>query len=825
MRYHHLVLSAVAVLATNSFTGNKGFVLAETPEETEATPQSYSPPANSESFEYEADVSRMLDIVVNSLYQKKDVFLRELISNASDAIDKIRFLAIEDPSLLSTKAELEIRITYDESEKSVTISDSGIGMTKDDLIKNLGTVARSGTGKFLEAMKDSGDIGMIGQFGVGFYSAFLVADRVRVASKSNDDEVQYVWESLNGDGAFSIYEDPRGVTLGRGTEITVYFKEDSLEYVDAGKLKELVGFYSEFVTHPIHVRTTKTMQVPVEKEEDEDIEEKKGESDEDSEDKDDEEGEDDEDDEDDAEGEVVLTDDSEEEKVEKEPEMEEVTTYSWEQMNANKPLWNRDKDEISDDEYQSFYKVISKDTANATSWNHFSAEGNINFKSLVYLPSEAPQGMENSLTASETVHGLKLYVRKVLISDTFELLPRYLSLFVTGVVDSDDLPLNVNRESLQESKLLGIIKKKVTRKVIETITKLSKQKIEDETDSEDGEEEDDEEEKEVVTPKEHPYITWYKKFKTNIKMGILDDDSNRDKLIKLLRFKTSNGFGENDFSTVAEYVERMPEWQTDIYFYAGTSVEEANNSEFIEIFKEKDIEVIYFVDTIDEYMVSRGMSHDSKKFVSITRGNLKFKDEDKQIMDRREKVYRTTFKPLTKFLKNLLLNLDEKGNTSVSISKRLVNSPAIITTAEYGSSANMERLVRAQAFQHGANEPEVFSQRVLEINPRHPFVIELLRKVTPEGVDEDDFEADQETTDLAMMLYDMATLNSGFLLSSSKSYGERMNRVLQVQMGLESMELADEIDPPVEEDEPPEGDEEAEGMNMLDFDDFDLGDM
>jgi len=219
------------------------------------------------------------------------------------------------------------------------------------------------------------------------------------------------------------------------------------------------------------------------------------------------------------------------------------------------------------------------------------------------------------------------------------------------------------------------------------------------------------------------------------------------------------------------------------------------------------------------------MSHDSKKFVSITRGNLKFKDEDKQIMDRREKVYRTTFKPLTKFLKNLLLNLDEKGNTSVSISKRLVNSPAIITTAEYGSSANMERLVRAQAFQHGANEPEVFSQRVLEINPRHPFVIELLRKVTPEGVDEDDFEADQETTDLAMMLYDMATLNSGFLLSSSKSYGERMNRVLQVQMGLESMELADEIDPPVEEDEPPEGDEEAEGMNMLDFDDFDLGDM
>ena len=356
----------------------------------------------------------MLDIVINSLYTNKDVFLRELISNASDALDKVRFLSVTKPELLQDKEELEVRIEYDEDNKTLTIRDSGIGMTKEDLTKNLGTVARSGTTKFMEGLGDgTADISQIGQFGVGFYSAFLVADRVTVASKHPDDTAQHVWESTDGHDAFYIAEDPRGNTLGRGTEITLHLKEDAEEYASPYKLRTLAKHYSEFVTHPLHLRTTSKEMVDIEEEEEEEAA-ADADADADEEKKEEEQTGDDEDD-------IEVSDEDTE--TEKPKKQKEVTTYSWEELNTEQAIWTRPKEEITDDDYQGFWKVVNKQAnENATAWSHFDAEGNINFKSLVYLPSEIPpQLLQGNM--DEYRGGLKLYVRKVLISDEFDLMP------------------------------------------------------------------------------------------------------------------------------------------------------------------------------------------------------------------------------------------------------------------------------------------------------------------------------------------------------------------------------------------------------------------
>ena len=395
---------------------------------------SYEPLAKAETFEFEAEVHRMLDIVINSLYQNKDVFLRELISNASDALDKIRFLSLTDPTLLEDESELEVKVQYDRDLQTLTITDTGIGMTKSDLIENLGTVAKSGTTSFLNAIQEGSSsadtMNMIGQFGVGFYSVFLVADAVSVASKHPSESEQYIWTSSYGAAAFDVGVDPRGTTLTRGTEITLHLKGDCLHYIDPFKLEKLVSHYSEFVTYPISVRTTATLKVAAVSDEDEDEEDLDDLDDEDAEDEDDEE-------------------------EEEEEELEDVISHSWKRVNANQAIWTRDKETISDEEYRSFFSLVTKDaseTKTTAAWSHFNAEGNINFKSILYLPSDVPE-FSMHMTEEERLaqSGLKLYVRKVLISDQFRnLLPDYLS-FVRGVVDSDDLPLNVNRETLQVS--------------------------------------------------------------------------------------------------------------------------------------------------------------------------------------------------------------------------------------------------------------------------------------------------------------------------------------------------------------------------------------
>merc|ERR1712144_139964 len=420
----------------------------------------------SEKHEFQAEVSRLMDIIINSLYTDKQVFLRELISNAADALEKARFHSVQDETYLGETKDLEIKIEYDADAKTVTIVDTGIGMSKADLINNLGTVAKSGTTNFLEAMADGGDANLIGQFGVGFYSAFLVADKVSVTSKCNEDPVQHVWES-SADASFTVVDDPRGNTLGRGSRVTLHLKEDAHDYLSEDKLKETAKKYSQFIQFPIYVKVKK--EVDTDTEEDDD-------------DKDDEEEKDD-----------VETKDDDEEKEEKEEKKAPTkkTVYEWEQVNTQKAIWLRAKEDVTEEEYNEFYKSISKDYLDPLTYTHFNAEGEIEFKSILYLPKKAPfDMMDNYHTKKSEV---KLYVRRVLVAEKFEeLLPRYLN-FIRGVVDSDDLPLNVSREQLQQNKIMKVISKKLVRKVLELMKKLAK---EDDSGDDDDEEKDEDEEKE-----------------------------------------------------------------------------------------------------------------------------------------------------------------------------------------------------------------------------------------------------------------------------------------------------------------------------------------
>ena len=745
----------------------------------------------------------MLDIVVNSLYQNKDVFLRELISNASDALDKIRFLSLTKPELLEGEDKLQIQIEYDPDHNTLVIRDTGIGMTHDELVSNLGTVARSGTTKFLQALQDqdsaSGDISQIGQFGVGFYSAFLVADRVQVASKHPDSPTQHIWTSSNGASEFQIFPDPRGNTLSRGSEITLFLKEDCIEFVDPNRLEGLAKHFSEFVMHPIQLRTIKTVEVEVEDEED-DADEKKEDGDDD--------------------GDDVEIKDDEDEPEEKPKKTKEVTTFEWELLNGNPAIWTRPKEEITSEEYQSFFKVVSgEEYSEASDWSHFNAEGNINFKSLIYLPSDIPESYKFGNTLEDL--GLKLYVRKVLISDQFELLPKYLS-FIRGVVDSDDLPLNVNRETLQDSKIIQVIKKKVVRKAIEMIRNFMKKSEEEASKEKEVEIDADgnviETEDDGGKSGENKYIQWYNSFSPSLKLGVIEDEPNRGKLMKLLRYQTSKS--DKEWVSLEQYVENMKDWQDSIYYVAGVSMDAVQKSTFLESFIEKDVEVLYSTDPVDEYMYGNAREFDGKKFVNIASESVKFKDEDdKDLATRREKHYKAKFKPLTKWLKKIY----GASVMRVVLSKRLGSSPAIASSSEYGHSANMERIMRAQAFNHGQNEFAMKAMRIFEINPRHPLVLKLLEGCPPED-EEDSFVVSEEITDAAWLLHEMALLNGGFPLDDPEAHSKRITKFLQASLQVESLALEPELgidDLPEEEDVPPDTDGSSpENAIPLDLDDL-----
>merc|ERR1711937_10995 len=727
--------------------------------------------------------------IINSLYTDKQVFLRELISNSADALEKARFHSVQDESFLGDTKDLEVKIEYDADAKTVSIIDTGVGMSKADLINNLGTVAKSGTTNFLEAMAEGADANLIGQFGVGFYSAFLVADKVTVASKCNEDPVQHVWES-SADASFTVVDDPRGNTLGRGSRVTLHLKEDSHEYLSEDKLKDTAKKYSQFIQFPIYVKVKKEVDADTEEDDDDDKEDEE---------KDD----------------VETSDDDEKEEDEKKKKPKKKTVFEWEQVNTQKAIWLRAKEDVTEEEYNEFYKGISKDYLDPLAYTHFNAEGEIEFKSILFVPKKAPfDMMDNYWTKKSEV---KLYVRRVLVAEKFdELLPRYLN-FVRGVVDSDDLPLNVSREQLQQNKIMKVISKKLVRKVLELMKKLAKEDDSGEDDDEEKEDDDEKEEKEEKTEEEKKdkkdeESTWakfYKEFNKNLKMGCYEDDSNRSKLSKLLRFKSTKS--EDKDVSLDKYLDRMAESQESIYYMSGESMETMLKAPALQIFKKKDLEVLMLSDHLDEPCIQKLADYEGKKFVSIQKADVKL-DETEEEKKRFSKL-KDMYKPLTDWWKDTLTEVTEKGAMKdagvkvekVEISKRLTDSPVVVVTSQFGYSAQQEKIMKAQAFQNKDQLSMMSGRKTLEINPNHPVVVDLLSKIKAD-------KEDKAAKDTAQVLFQTALIESGYEIADPSALVNRVYRLMSKELGVDPDAPLKEVEVPEEEEaEAEEDDKEEEG--------------
>ena len=727
--------------------------------------------SGAEVSEFQAEVSRLMDIIINSLYSNKDIFLRELISNGSDSLDKIRFLSLTDESVLGSgeEANLDIRIKVDKENGVLSIRDRGVGMTKAELKENLGTIAKSGTSAFLEQMQKGGDMNLIGQFGVGFYSVYLVADFVEVRSKHNSEDKQWIWES-KADGAFAISED-EGEPLGRGVEVNIYLKEEAQEYLEEDKLKELVEKYSEFINFPIYLWNSEEVEedVPLSDEElAEQAAKTEGEEDEEDLEETDEDDESEENDEDD--------DEVEDEDEEELPQTKTVkkTVWDWKTVNDNKAIWLRSSTEVEDDEYTKFYKALSKDDKEPLSYTHFKAEGDVEFKSILFIPEKPPSDLFDNYYNKAAA--LKLYVRRVFISDEFdELLPKYLS-FIKGIVDSDTLPLNVSRETLQQHTSLKTIKKKLVRKALDMIRKLA----------EEGQDDDDDEEAAVAADdsadeEETKYDKFWKNYGKAIKLGIIEDASNRTRLAKLMRFYTSKS--PTKLVSLEQYVERMKPGQKSIYYLAGESREALEKSPFLEKLLHKDLEVIYFTDPIDEYTMQNLTEFDDFKFSNASKEDLKFGDDTEAAKARLKKV-KDEFKDFIKWWKEILPSEDVEA---VKISNRLVTTPCSVVTSKYGWSANMERIMKAQALSDDGRMAYMRGRKTLEINPGHPIIKTLKDK------SEDDAD-DEDTKRTALIMYETALLESGFMFEEPKGFAGRLFDMVRRDLGVEADAEVEEPD-------------------------------
>ncbi|XP_014888840.1 endoplasmin [Poecilia latipinna] len=713
----------------------------------------------SEKHAFQAEVNRMMKLIINSLYKNKEIFLRELISNASDALDKIRLLSLTDESALAANEELTIKIKSDKEKNMLHITDTGIGMTKDELVRNLGTIAKSGTSEFLNKMTEMQSEGqstseLIGQFGVGFYSAFLVADKVIVTSKHNND-TQHIWESDSNQ--FSVIEDPREDTLGRGTTITLVLKEEASDFLELETIKNLVKKYSQFINFPIYVWASKTETVEEPIDDDAEAEEPEKETSED-------------------EAEV-----EEEEEAKDKPKTKKVekTVWDWELMNDIKPIWQRPAKEVEEDEYKAFYKTFSKDSDDPLAHIHFTAEGEVTFKSILFIPTSAPRGLFDEYGSKKNDY-IKLFVRRVFITDDFnDMMPKYLN-FIKGVVDSDDLPLNVSRETLQQHKLLKVIRKKLVRKTLDMIKKIADDQYNEK---------------------------FWKEFGTNVKLGVIEDHSNRTRLAKLLRFQTSNS--DTVLSSLEQYVERMKEKQDKIYFMAGTSRKEAESSPFVERLLKKGYEVIYLTEPVDEYCIQALPEFDGKRFQNVAKEGVKFEESEKA-KEKREALEKE-FEPLTTWLKDKPLK--DKIEKAV-LSQRLTNSPCALVASQYGWSGNMERIMKAQAYQTGKDISTNYyasQKKTLEINPKHPLVKQMLNRVNADA-------EDQTASDLAVVLFETATLRSGYQLADTKAYGDRIERMLRLSMNVPLDEQVEE-EPEEEPEEPAEEESEDKDEEVIDDDD------
>ncbi|KAL8161432.1 hypothetical protein V2J09_012921 [Rumex salicifolius] len=666
-----------------------------------------------EKFEYQAEVSRLMDLIVHSLYSHKEIFLRELVSNASDALDKLRFLSVTDSSLLGESGELEIRIKPDPENGTITITDTGIGMTKEELIDCLGTIAQSGTSKFLNALKENkdfgGDNGLIGQFGVGFYSAFLVAEKIVVSTKSPKSDKQFVWEAVADSDSYVIKEetDPEKI-LKRGTQITLYLRpDDKYEFSEPTRIQNLVKNYSQFVSFPIYTWQEKSRNVEVEEEEEP------------------------------TEGEEAKPDE------EKKKKTKTVTEkyWDWELANETKPIWMRSPKEIPKEDYQEFYKKTFNEFLDPLTHAHFTTEGEVEFRSVLYIPGMAP--LNNEEVINPKTKNIRLYVKRVFISDDFdgELFPRYLS-FVKGVVDSNDLPLNVSREILQESRIVRIMRKRLVRKTFDMIQELA-----------DNENQED-------------YKKFWENFGKFLKLGCIEDTGNHKRITPLLRFFSSKS--EEEPISLDDYVENMGEKQNAIYYLATDSLKSAKSAPFLEKLLQKDIEVLYLVDPIDEVAIQNLQTYKEKKFVDISKEDLDLGDEDEV----KERESKQEYNLLCDWIKQQLGDKVAK----VQVSKRLSSSPCVLVSGKFGWSANMERLMKAQTLGDTSTLEFMRGRRILEINPDHPIIKDLNAacKNSPES---------GEAQKAVELLYDTALVSSGFTPDSPAELGNKIYDMMTMALG------------------------------------------